>query len=90
MDEIRATASLPGLDIELKRRVDAAEGAEYVSITLRATPSLEAFASAPPVFNPFAAQLALWQCWAEMAQAFWQPFLPQAAEPSRLSKRAGT
>lgn len=87
MDEIKATASLPGLDIELKRRVDDDAGAEYVSITLRATPSLDAFASAMPLFNPFAAPLALWQSWAAMAQAFWRPFLPQAEEPPRLPKR---
>ena len=87
MDETKATASLPGLDIELKRRVDAAEGAEYVSITLRATPSLDAFGAALPLLNPFAAQLALWQGWVDMAQAFWRPFLPQPTEPPRLPKR---
>lgn len=87
MDETKATASLPGIDIELKRRVDAAEGAEYVSITMRAVPSFEAFGAAAPLFNPFAAQMALWQGWAEMAQAFWQPFLPRPKEPPRLSKR---
>ena len=86
MDE-KATARLPGLDIELKRRVDEAEGAEYVSITVRAVPSFEAFGAAMPLLNPFAAPLALWQSWADLAQAFWRPFLPQTAEPPRLSKR---
>jgi hypothetical protein len=89
MDETRATASLPGLDIEMKRRVDADEGAEYVSITMRAVPSFEAFASAlPPLVNPFALPLALWQGWADMVQAAWQPFLAAAGEPPRLSKRS--
>jgi hypothetical protein len=87
MDETKATASLPGLDIELKRRVDEAEGAEYVSITLRATPSIQAFGSALPLLNPFAAHMALWQSWVDMTQAFWQPFRPASAEPPRLSGR---
>jgi hypothetical protein len=89
MDETKATARLPGLDIELKRRVDAAEGAEYVSVTLRAVPSLEAFGAAlrPMAFNPFALQMALWQRWVDMAQSFWQPFLPAAGERPGLPKR---
>ena len=88
MDETRATASLPGLDIELRRRVDETERAEYVSITLRAVPSFEAFGAAlQPMLNPFAAPLALWQGWMDMAQAFWRPFLPEPAEPPRLPKR---
>jgi hypothetical protein len=78
MDEMKATASLPGLDIELKRRVDAQEGAEYVSVTLRATPSLEALAGA---LHPLALPLAVWQSWFDMAQAFWQPFLPARGAP---------
>jgi hypothetical protein len=86
MDETKATASLPGLDIELKRRVDEAEGAEYVSITLRATPSLEAFGAALPLFNPFAAPLALWQSWIDMTEMVWRPFLAASAAPPRLSK----
>ena len=85
MDETKATARLPGLDIELKRRVDEAEGAEYVSISLRASPSLDAFSSA--LANPFAMPLALWQGWMDMAQAFWRPYLTQSHEPPRLPKR---
>jgi hypothetical protein len=87
MDETKATASLPGLDIELKRRVDAAEGAEYVSITLRAVPSIEAFGLAVAAFNPFTAPLMAWQSWAEMTQAFWRPFLPDASGAPRLPRR---
>lgn len=83
MDETKATARLPGLDIELKRRVDAQEGAEYVSVTLRATPSLDAFAGA---LQPMALPLALWQSWFAMAQAFWQPFLPAGSERSSPPK----
>jgi len=82
MDEVKATARLPGLDIELKRRVDEQEGVEYVSVTLRAVPSLDAFTLA---LQPMALPLALWQGWFDMAHAFWQPFLP-AQEPKRLPK----
>jgi hypothetical protein len=84
MDETKATARLPGLDIELKRRVDEQEGAEYVSVTLRAVPSLEAFAG---VLQPMALPLALWQSWFDMAQAFWQPFLPAAGAIRHLPKQ---
>jgi hypothetical protein len=84
MDETKATARLPGLDIELKRRVDEQEGAEYVSVTLRATPSLDAFAGA---LHPMALPLALWQSWFDMAQAFWQPFLSETSEMRRLPKQ---
>jgi hypothetical protein len=88
MDETTATARLPGLDIELKRRVDRDEGAEYVSITLRATPSFEAFgATLQPMLNPFAAPLALWQGWFDLAHAFWRPFLPAASGLTRLPKQ---
>ena len=71
MDETTATARLPGLDIELKRRVDAA--AEFMSVTLRAAPSLQAFSA---TLNPMLLPLVLWQSWFDAAQAFWQPFLP--------------
>jgi hypothetical protein len=89
MDETKATARLPGLDIELKRRVDAEEGAEYVSISLRAVPSLEAFGAAlqPTALASLAMlPVALWQSWFDMAQAFWQPFLPQGFDRRRLPK----
>ena len=75
MDETTATARLPGLDIELKRRVDA--DAEYVSVTLRAVPSLQAFSA---TLNPMLLPLVLWQSWFDMAQTFWRPFLPQSGD----------
>jgi hypothetical protein len=86
MDETRATAKLPGLDIELRRRVDTQEGADYVSISLRAAPSLEAFGAAlqPMALNPFMLSLTLWQSWFAVTQAFWRPFLPAASGPPRL------
>ena len=89
MDETKAIARLPGLEIELKRRVDAEEGAEYVSINLRALPSLDAFgATLQPAALASLAMLpvSLWQSWFYMAQAFWQPFLPQGFGRPRLPK----
>jgi len=89
MDETKATARLPGLDIELKHRIDAAEGAEYLSLNLRAAPSLEAVgASLQPAALMSLAMLpvSLWQGWFDMAQAFWQPFLPPGLDQARPPK----
>jgi hypothetical protein len=46
IDEMRAVANLPGLDIEIRHRRAPDEDAETVSITMRATPSFDAFAAA--------------------------------------------
>jgi hypothetical protein len=46
IDETRAVANLPGLDIEIRHRRAPEEDAEVVSITMRATPSFDAFATA--------------------------------------------
>jgi hypothetical protein len=46
IDETRAVANLPGLDIEIRHRRAPEENAELVSITMRATPSFDAFATA--------------------------------------------
>ena len=46
IDETRAVANLPGLDIEIRHRRAPEEDAELVSITMRATPSFDAFAAA--------------------------------------------
>jgi hypothetical protein len=50
MDETRAIARLPQLDIEIRHRRIAEEGAEYLSLSLKATPSFEA---ATLWLNPF-------------------------------------
>ncbi|HEX2116508.1 MAG TPA: hypothetical protein VHM01_19040 [Alphaproteobacteria bacterium] len=89
MDDTKATARLPGLDIELKRRVDAEEGSEYVSVSLRGIPSLGAFGAAlqPTALTSLASlPFSLWQSWFDMAQAFWRPFLPQGSDRPRLPK----
>ena len=64
-DTTRATARLPGLDIEIVHR--RAPHAEQISVHLQAMPSFEAFGHFLEN-NPFA-------FWAEAAQLMWLPLL---------------
>jgi hypothetical protein len=66
-DATRATAHLPGLDIEVTHRRSPI--AEHISIHMQATPSFEAFGRFLQSANPFA-------FWAEAARLAWLPFLP--------------
>jgi hypothetical protein len=66
-DTMRATAQLPGLDIEIVHR--RAGDAEQLSVHLQALPSFEAFGRFFGSANPFAV-------WAEAARLMWLPFLP--------------
>ena len=50
MSETRAVANLPNLNIEIRHREVPEEGAEYLSITMRATPDL---ATAVSLIDPF-------------------------------------
>jgi hypothetical protein len=63
-DTTRASARLPGLDIEVTHRRAADGAAEQISINLRAAPSFEAFGRAFEAANPFTV-------WAQSAQAAW-------------------
>ena len=80
MDETRAVARLPHLDIEIRHRRLPEEQAEQLTVSLKATPSFEAFAE-------FLARQAPWRLFAQMAQASWQPWLAASsallAAPSR-------
>src|SRR5215510_11017495 len=67
----RATARLPGLDIEIMHRRAVDGDAEQISINLRAVPSFEAFGRALELANPFA-------FWAQAAQLAWLPWLETA------------
>jgi hypothetical protein len=67
-DATRATARLPGLDIEIVRRRAVGGDAEQISINLTAAPSFEVFGRALEAANPFA-------YWAQAAQLAWQPWL---------------
>jgi hypothetical protein len=79
MDETKAVAHLPNLAIEIHHRRAPEEAAEYLSISLRATPSFRAMtehldAHALQLFNP----LNFWLTAFRAAQEFWAPFLPVA------------
>ena len=94
-DATRATARLPGLDIEIVHRRAVEDDAEHISINLRAMPSFEAFARVLDGANPFAfwaqaAQLA-WQPWISATQVFslpWAPVPPSdtPSGPKRIGK----
>lgn len=63
----RATARLPGLDIEIVHRHAVEDHAEQISINLKAVPSFEAFGRMLEAANPFA-------FWAQAAQLAWLPW----------------
>jgi hypothetical protein len=62
-----ATASLPGLDIEIVHRRSPGGDAEQISINLQAVPSFEAFGRFVDSANPFA-------FWVQAAQMAWLPW----------------
>jgi hypothetical protein len=70
IDATRATARLPGLDIEIIHRRSPTGDAEQLSINLRVVPSFEAFCHVESA-NPFA-------FWAKAAQMVWLPWLAAA------------
>ncbi|HEY7661941.1 MAG TPA: hypothetical protein VH934_02335 [Xanthobacteraceae bacterium] len=67
-DATKASAHLPGLDIEIVHRRSPAGDAEQISINLQAVPSFEAFGRFLESANPFA-------FWAQAAQLAWWPWL---------------
>ena len=67
----RATARLPGLDIEIIHRRALNNEAEQISINLQAMPSFEAFGRFLETANPFA-------LWAQAVQLAWFPWLNAA------------
>jgi hypothetical protein len=79
VDTTRATARLPGLDVEIVHR--QSPDAEQISITLQAMPSFGAFGSWLDAANPF-------MFWTRAAQLAWLPWLEAAriaTQPARLS-----
>ena len=67
----RATARLPGLEIEIVHRRLPDADAEQISINLQAMPSFEAFGRFLETANPFA-------FWARAAEMAWMPWLAAA------------
>ena len=83
MSETRAVATLPNLNIEIRHREAPEEGAEYLSITLRATPDL---ASAASLLDPYRLIGAVatwnpWLAWMRLADPFGWWRLPAAMLP---------
>jgi hypothetical protein len=68
---IRATARLPGLDIEIIHRHSPNDEAEQISINLQAMPCFEAFGRFLETANPFA-------LWAQGIQMAWLPWFSAA------------
>jgi hypothetical protein len=64
----RATAHLPGLDIEVVHRRAPSGEAEQLSINIQALPSFEAFGRFVERSNPFA-------FWIQAARIAWLPWL---------------
>jgi predicted kinase len=77
MEEPRAVAHLPHLEIEIVHRQLPGEQAEQLAISLRATPSLDAFARHLEAQAPMWPWLALnpFLVWQRMLQAAWRPWL---------------
>ena len=73
----RATARLPGLNIEVVHRQSPAGDAEQISIYMQAMPSFEAFGRFFGEAGPFA-------FWAEATRLAWLPWL-EAARVAMLS-----
>jgi len=66
--ETRAVARLPHLDVEMVHRRPWEGEGEHLSVSLRALPSFEAFASCLHPYNPLTA-------WVELMRAAWAPWL---------------
>lgn len=88
MDETRAIARLPHLDIEIVHRRLPEEQAEQLAISLKASPSFDAFG------RYLDAQAALWPwfgvypllAWQRLLRAAWQPWL--GTHPTALGRPA--
>ena len=71
-DTTRATASLPGLEIEIVHRRPQGDDLEALSINLQAMPSFEAFGRFLGTANPF----VFWaQAMQQAMQMAWLPWL---------------
>ena len=68
IEATKASAHLPGLDIDIIHRQSSNGDWEQVSINLRATPSFEALGRSFEIADPFA-------LWAQAARLMWMPWL---------------
>jgi hypothetical protein len=91
MDETRATARRPHLDVEIVHRRLPESDAEQLAISLRASPSFAAFARQLESQAAFWPWLALnpWLGWQRLFEAAWQPWralAERADEPPRRDR----
>ena len=68
IDAVKASAHLPGLDIDIIHRQSQSGDWEQISINLRAAPSFEALGRAFEMTDPFT-------LWAQAARLMWMPWL---------------
>ena len=75
----KATAHLPGMNLEIAHSRAPGGNSERISITIEAVPSFDAFARALEAANPFA-------YWMQVLQLAWLPWLAvtRVALPSAL------
>ena len=77
VEDMKAIAHLPGLDIEILHRPSPDGRGEQIAIQLTAVPSFEAFAKTFEMLNPFAfwaeAMRLAWSPWLEMTRAMTPP-----------------
>jgi hypothetical protein len=71
VDTTRASAQLPGLNIDIVHSQSPDGDSEQISITLQAVPSFEAFGRAFKATNPFT-------FWTEAMRLVWLPWLEAA------------
>jgi hypothetical protein len=79
VDETRAVAHLPNLDIEIIHRRPSDGNAEQMVITLRAMPSFEVFGGYLEAANPML-------FWMKLTQMVWSPWLGSLAAASKAMK----
>jgi hypothetical protein len=68
IEATKASARLPGLDIDVIHRQSPSGDWEQMSINIRATPSFEAFGRSFEAADPFT-------LWAQAARLMWMPWL---------------
>jgi hypothetical protein len=85
-NEAKATAHLPGLDIEIVHHRAEGADAERISIHMQAVPSFEAFGRYLEAASPFAfwaqATRLAWLPWLAAASLAMQPFAPAPRLPT--------
>jgi hypothetical protein len=84
VDATKATAHLPGLEIEIIHRRSPTGDNEQISINLQAVPSFEAFGRFLEAVNPFAFWALAWSPWIDTARTMMLPWglVPQLPKPS--------